>query len=176
MKMLRAAPACMKMTSAAPSRCHLHHRLPRRHHRRMHRCRRPLRRLPRYPLRPRPPPPPTTPASTPPPTPAPPFPPPPPPPPPPYDAGFNARHIQLSISDKEQNDLALIDGDNVDFRGSSQDLSSVKSLQKGSDPMLWFRRNGKAYVVRDSAYVERAQGAYAPVVEISKMQGQLAGK
>ena len=119
------------------------------------------------------PPPPDAPLPPPPP-PAPPVPPP--PPPPPYDAGFNARHIQLSISDKEQNGLALIDGDNVDFRGSSQDLSSVKSLQKGSDPMLWFRRNGKAYVVRDSAYVERAQGAYAPVVEISKMQGQLAGK
>ena len=122
------------------------------------------------------PPAPPAPPALPPPPPGEPLPPPPPPPPPPYDAGFNARHIQLSISDKEQGGMALIDGDNVDFRGNSQDLSLVKSLQKGGDPMLWFRRGGKAYVVRDKGYVERAQGAYAPVVEISKMQGQLAGK
>ena len=113
----------------------------------------------------------------PPPPPPPPVPPPPPPPPPPaYDAGFNAQHIELSISDKELNGLALIDGDSVNFRGSSNDLTSVKSLQKGSEPMLWFRRNGKAYVVRDAGYVQRAQGVYAPVVEIAKMQGRLAGE
>ena len=141
-----------------------------------------------------PPPPPSPPA---PPRPDAPLPPPPPPPPPvppvprvppvpavppvppvpPADTeGFHADHVQLTISDNAKYGLALISKNHILFDGDSSDLAKVKSLRDGDKPMLWFRRDGKDYVVRDSGYVERAQGAYAPVTELAQMQGQLAGQ
>ncbi|HEY9130802.1 MAG TPA: M56 family metallopeptidase [Dyella sp.] len=143
---------------------------------------------PAYVIAPAPPPPPPPPAPTPvppappvppvphvPPVPA--VPPVPPVPPVPDDAeGFHADNVQLSINDNAKVGLALISKDHVLFDGDSADLAKVRSLRDGDKSMVWFRRNGNAYVVRDAAFVERAQGAYAPLVEIARMQGELAGQ
>jgi beta-lactamase regulating signal transducer with metallopeptidase domain len=145
-----------------------------------------------------PPPPPPPPAPPPPDAPKPPPPPPPPPPVPPVPRvppmpavppvppvppappadteGFQADHVQLSISDNAKYGIALISKNHILFDGDTSDLAKVKSLRDGDKPMVWFRRDGKDYVVRDSGYVERAQGAYAPVTELAQMQGELAGK
>jgi bla regulator protein blaR1 len=102
---------------------------------------------------------------------------PPPPPAPPADAeGFHADQVQLSISDNAKYGVALIGKKHILFDGDTADLAKVKSLRDGDKPMVWFRRDGKDYVVRDAGYVERAQGAYAPVTELAQMQGKLAGE
>lgn len=126
--------------------------------------------------KPPPPPPPVPPVPRVPPVPAVPPVPPAPPVPPVDTEGFHADHMQLSISDNAKYGLALISKDHILFDGDTADLAKVKSLRDGNKPMLWFRRDGKDYVVRDSGYIERAQGAYAPVTELAQMQGELAGK
>jgi hypothetical protein len=98
------------------------------------------------------------------------------PPVPDYADGFHADDVQLSINDNAKYGLALISKNHILFDGDSADLAKVKSLRDGDKPMVWFLRDGKGYVVRDPGFIERAQGAYAPMVEIARMQGQLAGK
>lgn len=119
---------------------------------------------------PLPPPPP------PPPPPAPPAPPMPPPPPPPNMHGFSARHVSIDTRDSAGDGFALIDGDSVTINGTDSDADAVQRLRKGNQPILWFRRGSKSYVVRDSSYIQRAKAIYAPVSAFGERQGQLGGE
>lgn len=136
-------------------------------------------------LPPPPPAPPTPPASmpgTPPPPPAPPprdMPPPPPPPhdmpppPPPPPSGFAARHVTISTHEDAERGFALLDGDSVTVDGTDGDLATVRKLGKQGGPLLWFRRGNRSWVIRDPAYVKRAEAAYASVTALGKEQGKL---
>jgi len=130
---------------------------------------------PAPPAPPAPPPAPSAPPATPPP--APPTPPAPPAPPATPNLGFNARYVDIDTHSNASRGIALFDGDTVMISGSDSDLADVQRLHKSSDrPVLWFRRGDKAYVIRDSSFIERAKGTYAPVSELATMQGRLAGK
>jgi beta-lactamase regulating signal transducer with metallopeptidase domain len=124
---------------------------------------------------PPPPPPPASPLPPPPPPPTPPAPPPPPPPPPHAD-GFTAHHITIDTSAHSEQGFALLDGDSVTINGSEADVDMVKKLRKGNEPILWFRRGSNSYVVRDSAYIQRAKAIYAPINALGKQQGELGGQ
>ncbi len=120
--------------------------------------------------------------------PAPPMPPPPPPPaplpptppppplPPPHARSFSGHHVDIDTSSDAAYGFALLDGDSVTVNGSDADVDAVNRLRKTNEPMLWFRRGNKSYVVRDRAYIRRAKAIYAPVSELGKRQGQLGGE
>lgn len=127
--------------------------------------------LPAPPAPPVPPPPPPPP----PPAPLPPAPPAPPPPPPSIASGFSARHVDIATHADARNGFALIDGDSVTINGSDKDMATVEKL-RGKQPLLWFRRGDKAYLIRDAAYLKRAKAIYAPVTELARQQGKLAGE
>lgn len=113
---------------------------------------------------PPPPPPPTAPL------------PPPPPPPPSRTHSFSAHHVSIDTSSDAAYGFALLDGDSVTVNGSDADVDAVNRLRKGNEPILWFRRGNKSYVVRDSAYLQRAKAIYAPVSELGRQQGELGGE
>jgi beta-lactamase regulating signal transducer with metallopeptidase domain len=46
----------------------------------------------------------------------------------------------------------------------------------GNERVLWFRRNGKAYEVRDSAAIEQAAAIVQPMAEIGRQQGEIGAK
>ncbi len=131
---------------------------------------------PLAPLAPLPPLPPSPPPPLPPAPPPPPLPPTPPPPPPNPGNSFSARHVDIDTYANARNGFALIDDDAVTISGSGNDLKTVEQLRKTHTPMLWFRRGGKAYLVRDSAYIQRAKAIYAPVTALGKQQGALGGE
>jgi bla regulator protein blaR1 len=112
----------------------------------------------------------------PPPPPAAPLPPPPPPPPPPRVHSFSAHHVAIDTSSHAAYGFALLDGDSVIINGSDADADAVNRVRKANEPMLWFRRGDKSYVVRDRAYIQRAKAIYAPVSELGKQQGELGGE
>ncbi|GAB3779452.1 M56 family metallopeptidase [Dyella agri] len=127
-----------------------------------------------------PPPPPPAPQAPPPPSSGPGMMPPPPPPaqlpappPPPPPAGFAAHHVSISTHDDNGYGFALLDGDSVTANGTVGDLATVRRLGKRNEPLLWFRRGGKAYLIRDPAYIQRAKAAYAPVTALGQQQGKL---
>ncbi len=127
--------------------------------------------IPAVPTPPAPPPPP----ALPPPPPAP-LPPPPPPPPPAHTHTFSAHHVDIDTSSDAAYGFALLDGDSVIINGSDADAHAVNRMRQGNEPMLWFRRGNKSYVVRDRAYIARAKTIYAPVSALGKQQGELGGE
>ena len=46
----------------------------------------------------------------------------------------------------------------------------------GNERVLWFRRGGKAYEVRDSAAIEEAAAIVRPMTEIGRQQGEIGAK
>ncbi|MGH8158938.1 MAG: M56 family metallopeptidase [Rhodanobacter sp.] len=129
------------------------------------------------PLPPEPPlPPPSAPPVMPPLPPAPPPPPPAPPAPPHLTTGFSAHHIQIETHSDADDGFALFDGDSVTINGTENDLVTAKRLQQGNEPLLWFRRGDKAYLIRDASYIQRARAAYAPVTELARQQGELGSR
>jgi beta-lactamase regulating signal transducer with metallopeptidase domain len=67
------------------------------------------------------------------------------------------------------------------FSGSGvyrdSDLEHLRALRRASKvDIIWFRRNGKAYIIRDAATVQRAQEYYAPLRLLEQTQENLAAK
>ena len=117
--------------------------------------------MPAPPAPPAPPPPPARPKVAAPPPPAPPAPP---------------KHVSgiWSIGDSRGGDAyVLIDGDDVSMAGHSEDIRTAQRLQHGNAPVLWVRKNGKQYVVRDAATVQQMKAAHAPVQALGEQQGKL---
>jgi beta-lactamase regulating signal transducer with metallopeptidase domain len=120
--------------------------------------------MPAPPTPPAPPPPPARPKVA-----APPPPPPPAPPAPPKQVSGI-----WSIGDSRGGDAyVLIDGDDVSMAGHSEDIRTAQRLQQGNAPVLWVRKNGKQYVVRDAATVQQMKAAHAPVQALGEQQGKL---
>ncbi|MEO6194002.1 MAG: M56 family metallopeptidase [Thermoanaerobaculia bacterium] len=62
------------------------------------------------------------------------------------------------------------DDDSATMSGSSDDLRRVKRMRTNShEDFLWFRHDGKEYVVRDAALLQQ-------VKDLSKAQGELGGR
>jgi beta-lactamase regulating signal transducer with metallopeptidase domain len=69
------------------------------------------------------------------------------------------------------------DRDSVTMSGSTDDIRRAKSLRGSSNgDLLWFRRGGKEYVVRDSALLRQVTDLYKPVTELGARQGELGGR
>jgi bla regulator protein blaR1 len=132
---------------------------------------------PPTPLTPLTPPTPPTPAT--PPTPrTPPTPPTPatPPTPPTPDIGIAAKHMDIDTERNATRGMAIFDGDDFVLKGSDNDLDKVRQLHKGNEPMIWFRRDDKAYVVHDANTMRKARQAMEPVQHLAQQQGGLAGE
>ena len=121
--------------------------------------------LPPPPPGPPPPPPPGVP-------PAPPTPPAPPAPPPPA-YGWTSHHMEIDTDSDAKQGFAMFDGDTVLMSGTTQDIAEAHQLHASGEPMLWFRRGDKSYVIRDPAVLARAKAIYAPVTELGHAQGAL---
>jgi beta-lactamase regulating signal transducer with metallopeptidase domain len=128
-----------------------------------------------------PPPPPAPPALPPPPpsVPGAPLPPPPPPPPPKlaeFD-GLSARHVYVDQGAQAEGSFALLDDESIVVTAPREEMPAIERLHMASHgPLLWFHRDGKAYVSRDPETVAKARRAYAPVQALAREQGKVAGR
>lgn len=60
--------------------------------------------------------------------------------------------------------LVRKDREGFTMSGSAADADAVRAARRGIDgDFLWFRRDGKPYVVRDAALLQRAEAAWAPM-------------
>jgi bla regulator protein BlaR1 len=95
-------------------------------------------------------------------------PPPPPAPPPPAGNGFY-------WVDGHEGTIVLFDGEGGSvFSGSSKDAEAARRL-RGDDqgPFLYYRANGKAYVSRDRALIDRVRGEMREQRELGHEQAEL---
>lgn len=62
----------------------------------------------------------------------------------------------------------------VDDSGDTDDLHWAKRLRgKIGGDFIWFEHDGKGYVIRDRATIDRAMALYQPIRELSKQQEEL---
>jgi bla regulator protein blaR1 len=86
-------------------------------------------------------------------------------------------HVHIDTHSNASHGIALFDGDTVMINGSDLDLASAERLHETSPgSFMWFRRGDQAYLIRDENYIRRARDAQAPVTELARMEGRLAGE
>lgn len=79
------------------------------------------------------------------------------------------RSFQVN-TDGDGDGYALVhaDDEGMNFSGNTRDLSDVEKLRAKIDgDFLWFRRDGKSYVIRDPALVAQADAAWKPMEPVS---------
>lgn len=79
------------------------------------------------------------------------------------------RSIQVNTEgDGDGYALVHAGDEGMNFSGNTRDLSDVEKLRAtiGGD-FLWFRRDGKSYVIRDPAVVAQADAAWKPMAPVS---------
>ncbi|APO95847.1 hypothetical protein [Xanthomonas vesicatoria] len=80
----------------------------------------------------------------------------------------------LMLSDRpDQDAYVLFEDGKALMHGSTEDLARTRRLAGGTGALLWFRRGGKSYVVRDPGTLQRIRALYAPVSQLGNAQGAL---
>ncbi|HYN19672.1 MAG TPA: M56 family metallopeptidase [Thermoanaerobaculia bacterium] len=77
---------------------------------------------------------------------------------------------------KDESYILLLGKSRTMMNGSMSDIRKAKELQKGAEPLLYFRRGGKAYVVRDAAFVLKAGDLFKMQAELGAKQGELGAR
>ena len=73
--------------------------------------------------------------------------------------------------------MLLHDRDSSTMNGSVEDIERVRErYQRGDEPLLWVRRDGKEWIVRDPALLRRAEELFAPMRELGAKQADLGAK
>lgn len=90
--------------------------------------------------------------------------------------------IAIAADGKQQGVVIFNKGD-VIISGTADDVAAAKPFYNADASLLWFRRDGEAYVVRDLATIERAVHLYAPARKalgqlntILEQQGELSSR
>ncbi len=111
----------------------------------------------------------TQPPPPPPPPPAPPAPPAPPPPPP--DQGSYVAEAFARAADA----WVLLRGDHDEgiHYGSRSDRRKASSHRRGADPLFWFRRGDREFVIRDRTTLEAIERLFEPQRELGQRMGEL---
>ncbi|HJR61578.1 MAG TPA: M56 family metallopeptidase [Vicinamibacterales bacterium] len=65
---------------------------------------------------------------------------------------------------------------NTTMSGRSGDVERARRLRQSGEPLLWFLKNGKEYVVRDPAVLNELDNIWEPVGRIGGEQGKVGGK
>jgi bla regulator protein BlaR1 len=82
-------------------------------------------------------------------------------------------------ADEDQEPILFVHGDSTEVMSGSWDsMDRVKALRGklGGGDLLWFRRGGKEYTVRDAATLKRVAEILAPQEELGRQQGELGGR
>jgi hypothetical protein len=66
--------------------------------------------------------------------------------------------------------------DSVMMRGSLSDLRKAGELRSGGEPLLFVRRSGRSYVIRDAAVLRQAEAIVKPQAELGARQGELGAR
>ncbi|HEX6203244.1 MAG TPA: M56 family metallopeptidase, partial [Thermoanaerobaculia bacterium] len=69
-----------------------------------------------------------------------------------------------------------VEGDSRSMHGSSDDARAASAARRGDEPLLYVRRDGGAWVVRDPALLAEARRILEPIFTLGRQQGELGGR
>ena len=76
--------------------------------------------------------------------------------------------------DKSLESYIIVSGDTETMSGSTIDLQNAMVLRlKIGDEFIWFRRDGKSYVIRNAEILKAANKLFEPQHELGRLQGAL---
>lgn len=82
--------------------------------------------------------------------------------------------VTLSNDGDEGESYVILSGDDTMVNGSRRDIARAKALQgRSGGDLVWFRRDGKEYLVTDPATVHKAVALFAEQRELGERQGEL---
>ncbi len=86
-----------------------------------------------------------------------------------YTYGFNSNGDSYAIAGKNANNYESFSGNwDQDIKG---DLARARAMANGD--FLWFKHDGKAYIVDDPTIVAQLKAMYQPMEELGKQQSEL---
>jgi bla regulator protein BlaR1 len=77
---------------------------------------------------------------------------------------------------RDLNYVLFLDDHNTNMSGSPADIDRARRFRRGGERLLWFRRNGVEYVVRDAQLIDQVLQIWKPVGELGDAQGELGTK
>jgi beta-lactamase regulating signal transducer with metallopeptidase domain len=94
--------------------------------------------------------------------------------------GFLAPEEQRTKEDERENKLNFVlffDDDRTTMSGQvPQDINRAKRFKRAGEPLLWFRRDGREFIVRDQAVLQDVIRAWDEVGRIGEEQGKVGEK
>jgi bla regulator protein blaR1 len=81
-----------------------------------------------------------------------------------------------SSSNRDFSWVLLRIGNNVTMSGGSDDVARARRLRNGSEPLLWVRRSGQEYVIRDPVLIAQTLSLFEPVEQIGEQQGEIGAR
>lgn len=94
---------------------------------------------------------------------------------PPLWPGWTHHRLSMEFSCSDDRGFAIVSGTgSVIECGSYGDMDHVRELQSRiHGGFIWFRKDGRSYIIRDPATVRSATDAYAPQQALSRQQAEL---
>jgi beta-lactamase regulating signal transducer with metallopeptidase domain len=93
-----------------------------------------------------------------------------------HAAKKSSNHGSYSYGYDDNLRFAIVSGknDSMTMSGMNEDWEQFGELKKKiQGDFIWFRRDGKSYVIRDQATIDRAKAFWAPQEELGKKQEEL---
>ncbi len=88
-----------------------------------------------------------------------------------------ATHWANYNDDEDGESYVIVSGDSMNMSGGPDDMRHARSLQKNiSGDFIWFRRDGKGYLIKDPATVRQAKEFFAPQEALGRQQAELGRK
>ena len=93
------------------------------------------------------------------------------------DRPSRGRHAEPEQDDFQGDSFAIVDGERSTMSGTRGDLREARRLGAGQPaPYLWFRHDGRAFLVTDKAAVAQARGLFAAQEALGQKQAALGEK
>lgn len=77
--------------------------------------------------------------------------------------------------DRTLNFVLFVDENKTTMSGSTADIGRARKHRRGGERLLWFRNDGREFVVRDQQIVDQVLNIWMPVNELGNEQGRLGG-
>lgn len=95
----------------------------------------------------------------------------------PVSSGNAAASPELEQSrERDPNFVVFVDGNRTTMSGSTADIERARRQRRNGERLMWFRHDGREYVVRDPRVVDEAIAIWVPVNELGNEQGRVGGE
>lgn len=87
--------------------------------------------------------------------------------------------FDLAVASRQGDDLRFVffaGADHTTMSGTQGDMERARRHRTGGDPLLWFVRDGREYIVRDATVLAELQKVWGPVTAVGAEQAEVGSR